>query len=111
VGAVLTGVFAHAAWGGTASGLLDGNPRQVLVQVMAVAATLAWSAAATWGLLKLISVAIPLRVDSRDEGLGLDVSQHGEEAYGHAEGAILVLPEATTSRLVPAVDPLTEPAS
>jgi Amt family ammonium transporter len=43
-------------------------------------------------LLKLIGLVIPLRADPRQEGLGLDVIEHGEEAYGSGEGAILVLP-------------------
>jgi hypothetical protein len=38
-------------------------------------------------LLKLISVVMPLRADATDESTGLDVTQHGEEAYVHAEGS------------------------
>ena len=38
----------------------------------------------------------PLKVDTREEGLGLDVSQHGEEAYADAEGAILILQRTET---------------
>jgi Amt family ammonium transporter len=34
-----------------------------------------------------------MRATAREEGLGLDVTQHGEEAYTSGEGAILVLPE------------------
>ena len=41
--------------------------------------------------MKLIGLVTSLRTDSRDEGLGLDVTQHGEEAYSRGEGAILVL--------------------
>ena len=47
----------------------------------------------TFVLLKLIGVLMPLRVEETDEGLGLDVTQHGEEAYASGEGAILVLPD------------------
>ena len=50
-----------------------------------------FSAAGTFGLLKLVNVLLPIKADEREEGLGLDVSQHGEEAYGSGEGAILVL--------------------
>ena len=77
---------------GGADGLLFGNPRQLAVQAVAVAAAMAFSAAGTFVLLKLVSLVAPLRTAPRDEGLGLDVSQHGEEAYTHGEGAILVLP-------------------
>ncbi len=92
-GALLTGVFASAAWGGT-SGLLEGNPGQLVRQALALAATMVWSGAATWGLLKLLALATPLAVDERRQARGLDVELHGEEAYGSGEGAILVLPES-----------------
>ena len=96
VGALLTGVLAQKAWSGAADGLLFGNPRQLAVQALAVAATMAFSAAGTFALLKLIGAVTPLRAASRSEGLGLDVTEHGEEAYTHGEGAILVLPREET---------------
>jgi Amt family ammonium transporter len=93
VGALLTGVLAQKAWNnGAGDGLLFGNPRQLAVQALAVAAAMTFSAAGTFALLKLIGAFTPLRAASRNEGLGLDVSEHGEEAYTHGEGAILVLP-------------------
>jgi Amt family ammonium transporter len=94
VGALLTGVLASKAWNGTADGLLFGNPRQLLVQAAAVLAAMAFSGVGTFVLLKLVGLFAPLRVSAHEEGLGLDVSQHGEEAYARDEGAILVLPEA-----------------
>jgi Amt family ammonium transporter len=96
VGALLTGVFAEKAWGG-ASGLLDGNPRQLLVQATAVLATIAWSAVASYGILRLIDLTLGLRVNARSEGQGLDRALHAEEAYASDEGAILVLETPTTS--------------
>ena len=96
VGALLTGVFAQKSWNGAADGLLFGNPKQVAFQAAGILATVAWSAAATYGILKLVGLFIPLRAESRDEGLGLDVTQHGEEAYTRGEGAILVLRDAVT---------------
>jgi Amt family ammonium transporter len=93
VGALLTGVLATKAWGGV-DGVLGGNPHQLLVQALAVAAVLAYSAAATFAILKLVALAMPLRAGSREEGLGLDVSQHGEEAYARDEGAVLLLPDS-----------------
>jgi len=92
-GALLTGVLARKSWGGV-DGLLGGNPRQLLVQALAVAAVLAFSAAATFLILKVVALATPLRAGSREEGLGLDVSQHGEEAYARDEGAVLLLPDS-----------------
>ena len=76
-GTLLVGVFAVSAVGGTA-GWLEGNGSQVLIQLYGIAVTLAWSAAATFVLLKAISVFIPLRVDKQSEIEGLDVTQHGE---------------------------------
>ncbi len=90
VGALLTGVFARAAWGGV-DGLIGGKPSQVLVQATGVAATLAYSGAASFVLLKAIGVVMPLRPPERQEAVGLDVEEHGEEAYSSGEGAILVL--------------------
>ena len=93
VGALLTGVFAQQSWNGTADGLLFGNPAQLGIQAVAIVAAVAFSGIGTFALLKLIGLFVPLRAENTDEGMGLDVSQHGEEAYAAAEGAILVLPD------------------
>src|SRR5262245_32844439 len=69
IGTLLTGVFATAAISATADlptgnpGLIDGNPTQVLIQLYAIGATIAWSGIATFVLLKIIGFAIPLRVE------------------------------------------------
>ena len=76
-GTLLVGVFAVNAIGGT-PGLLEGNPQQVLIQFYGIAATLVWSGAVTFVLLKLVSVFVPLRVSLQQELEGLDISQHGE---------------------------------
>ena len=91
-GAILTGVFADPAWSGSASGLLAGNPGQVLIQLASVAIVLAYSAAGTFTILKLVGLVMPLRIHGRVEGVGLDVTEHGEEAYTGGDGAILVSP-------------------
>jgi Amt family ammonium transporter len=109
VGALLTGVFAQKALNGVADGLLFGNPRQLGIQALGVLAAAAFSGVVSFGLLKLVGVLVPLRTESRDEGLGLDVSQHGEEAYARDEGAILLLPDAGTPR--PATTPALQPVS
>jgi Amt family ammonium transporter len=97
VGALLTGVLAQSAWGG-ADGVIAGNVSQLGAQAVAALAVMAYSGAATFGLLKLVGLFTPLRVGEREEGLGLDVSQHGEEAYGTGEGAILVLARSGTEQ-------------
>ncbi len=94
VGALLTGVLAEKSWGSPSDGLLFGNPRQFGIQAVAILGVAAYSALASWGLLRLVNAVAPLRVSKRDEGLGLDVSQHGEEAYVRGEGALLILRDA-----------------
>jgi ammonium transporter, Amt family len=76
-GTLLCGVFAAKAIGDTA-GLLEGNPQQLLIQFYGVATTLAWTAAVTFVLLKLVGAFAPLRVSLQQELEGLDISQHGE---------------------------------
>jgi Amt family ammonium transporter len=76
-GTLLTGVFATTAIGGTA-GLIEGNWWQLVVQFGGVAVTLIWSAIATFVLLKLVGLFVPLRVSREHEIEGLDISQHGE---------------------------------
>jgi Amt family ammonium transporter len=107
VGALLTGVLAQKVWNGVADGLLFGNPRQLWIQFVAVAASIAYSATGTFVLLKLVALIAPLRAGAREEGLGLDVTQHGEEAYAAAEGAILVLPDTLPMKTagVPELEP------
>src|SRR5258705_3887461 len=87
VGALLTGVFAQKAFNGIADGALYGNPGQLGIQATAVAAALVYSFVASFVLVKLVGLVIPLRPSAEDEMSGLDISQHGEEAYLHAEGA------------------------
>jgi Amt family ammonium transporter len=93
VGALLTGVFADKAWNGVTDGLLQGHPGQLGVQLLAVVVVMIYSGTATFLLLKLIGAVLPLRADFSEEGLGMDVSQHGEEAYADGEGAVLILPD------------------
>ncbi len=79
VGAILTGVLATKSIGGdAASGLIDGNANQVLVQLYAVAATMAWCAIATFIIVKVIAMFHGLRVHEEVEKAGLDHHVHGE---------------------------------
>jgi ammonium transporter, Amt family len=77
VGAILTGVFAIEQYGGTA-GLIEGNPRQVLNQIIGVAVVFIYDAVISLIILKIIDMAIGLRVDSDTELEGLDLALHGE---------------------------------
>ncbi|AVM74341.1 ammonium transporter [Magnetospirillum gryphiswaldense] len=80
VGAILTGVFAVEAIGGT-PGLLEGNAGQVLTQLYGIVATIVWSAVASFILLKVIDLVIGLRVTPDEEREGLDLSLHGESIH------------------------------
>jgi len=86
VGALLTGVFAQKALNGVADGLLFGNPGQLGIQAVAVGASIVNSSVVSFILLTLIGLVIPLRATDDDETNGLDVTQHGEEAYIHESG-------------------------
>jgi len=80
IGAVLTGVFAQEAIGGTA-GLLEGNAGQVWTQIYGIAATVVYSAIGTAVLLKVVDVVMGLRVDEDIERDGLDLALHGETIH------------------------------
>ena len=92
VGALLTGVFAEKALNGVADGALYGNPRQLLIQGAAVMAALVYSGVMSFVLLKLINLVVPIRAAMTDEMEGLDVTQHGEEAYIHDGGLTVAAP-------------------
>jgi Amt family ammonium transporter len=81
-GTILAGVFASAAINAAgANGLLFGNPRQLAVQVGAVALVAVYSFVVSLGLFKLIDAVMGVRVDRDQETEGLDISQHGENGY------------------------------
>ncbi len=79
-GAVATGVFATAAIN-SYSGLIDGNAGQVVTQVIAIGATVAYAVISTFVIVKLVDFLLGLRVPTRDEEVGLDLAVHGEAAY------------------------------
>lgn len=81
-GALLTGLFASLAVNPAgADGLLFGNPAQLLIQLIATVTTLVYCFVVAFLLLKVVDAVIGLRVDEDEEVAGLDLSQHGENAY------------------------------
>jgi ammonium transporter, Amt family len=92
-GILFLGLVAQIGWNGVADGLFYGDAGQFWSQVVAAAVTPAYAFVVTFILLKLVGAVMPLRVSERDEAIGLDVTQHGEEAYVTGEGAILMMPE------------------
>ncbi|MHB8251190.1 MULTISPECIES: ammonium transporter [Acidithiobacillus] len=80
IGALLTGVFAVKAIGGTA-GMLEGNTGQLLIQATGVGVTMAYDAIVSFIILKVIDWTLGLRVIAEQEREGLDITQHGEQVY------------------------------
>ena len=82
-GAIATGIFATVAVNSAgADGLIYGNGMQVIKQLAGVAATWIYAFGITWILAKVLKATIGLRVRDDEEVVGLDISQHGERAYG-----------------------------
>jgi Amt family ammonium transporter len=81
MGTTLTGVFASTYFGGVGYAASQGMGGQVLVQILAVAVTLAWSGALSWGLLKLSDALFGMRVAGEEETEGLDTVLHNEQGY------------------------------
>jgi Amt family ammonium transporter len=82
-GVLATGIFASIAVNSAgANGLIFGNATQLGKQFLAVVSVGAFAFGATWVLAKLVGVVMGLRVNATEETVGLDISQHGERAYG-----------------------------
>jgi Amt family ammonium transporter len=79
-GSIATGLFATAAVNGV-NGLFFGNAGQLVAQLLAVAVVAPFAFFGSYVLLKLVNVFSPLRVSREAEDAGLDLSEHGEEAY------------------------------
>ena len=92
-GILFIGFFAQMSWNGVSDGLLYGNVDQLAWQALAAVVTPAYAFVATYALLRLMALFTPLRAPEREEAVGMDVTQHGEEAYVTGEGAILITPE------------------
>ncbi len=85
-GSIAAGLFASGAISATAgvagvSGLFFGNPGQLVSQLLAIAVVVPFAFFGSYLLLKLVNLFSPLRVSPQAEDAGLDLSEHGEEAY------------------------------
>jgi Amt family ammonium transporter len=80
-GALATGVFATTAINALGKGLIDGNPAQVVTQLIAVGATIAYAILATFVIVKVVDFLLGIRVPQGEEEVGLDLAVHGEVAY------------------------------
>jgi Amt family ammonium transporter len=114
-GALATGLFATKAINDAGgNGLFFGNPGQLGIQLLAVAATWAFAFLGSYVLLKVVDALVGLRVSEEEEFLGLDVSQHSENAYafevsgyggGHPQAA-----EPVSRRELSSLEPFARPA-
>jgi ammonium transporter, Amt family len=104
-GILFIGFVAQVSWNGVSNGLLYGNARQLGWQTIAALAAPAYAFTATFVILRLIALVTPLRATEHEEALGMDVVQHGEEAYASGDGAILVSTEAAVPAPVPVAQP------
>jgi Amt family ammonium transporter len=81
-GALATGLFASKAVNPSgADGLFFGNPKQLLIQLIAVLVTLVYTLVVTSIIYKLVNLFIGVRVSEKEEFMGLDLTQHHERAY------------------------------
>jgi Amt family ammonium transporter len=102
-GILFIGFFAQEPWNGVSDGLLYGNAEQLGWQALAVVATPLYAFGMTYVLLRVLGALMPLRATANEEAIGMDVVQHGEEAYVTGEGAILIRPDGDIN--VPVANP------
>jgi ammonium transporter, Amt family len=87
-GALLTGVFADK----TVNSLVTNDiAAQLPIQAIAIVATLAYSGIMSFVILKVIGLIVPLTATDKEQAKGMDITQHGEEAYVNGDGTVLVL--------------------
>jgi Amt family ammonium transporter len=96
-GILFIGFFAQQSWSGASNGLLFGNAAQLGHQALAAVAGPTYAFVATFLILRLLALMMPLRATEREEALGMDVVEHGEQAYMDGEGAILVTPDVAAA--------------
>lgn len=79
IGALLTGVFSAATFGGAG---IDGSiGNQVKLQAIGIVVTIAYTGAVSWIILRTVGALIGLRVSEEDESEGLDIALHQESGY------------------------------
>ncbi len=103
-GILFIGFVAQFDWNGVSDGLLYGGASLLGDQALAAIIAPIYAFGATFLLLRGIALVMPLRAAERDEAVGMDVVEHGEEAYVTGEGAILVAPETAGEARVPVAD-------
>jgi Amt family ammonium transporter len=85
IGALATGLLATPAIQSSYSGLFYGNPKQFLIQVIAVGTTIVYSGVMTFIIFKIVDKLVGIRANQKEEIAGLDISQHNEMAYAESD--------------------------
>jgi Amt family ammonium transporter len=87
-GAIMTGVFTKTSINSVAKwdGLAYGDYRLLLAQLLSIVITVAVAAVGTFVCASLVKLFVPLRVSAEEEKTGLDITQHGENAYPSFNG-------------------------
>lgn len=81
VGSILVGIFATSAIQSSHSGLLQGNAKQFLVQLLGVIVVAVYSLIITFVIYKIIDITNGVRVKEKSELMGLDITEHEEKGY------------------------------
>jgi Amt family ammonium transporter len=118
-GALLTGVFANSAintvfkdanGGALPSGLLEGNSKQVLNQLIACLIAIVLGIVGSFIILKIVDLLVGVRVSGEQETTGLDLTQHGEEGY-NLDLDLVSTPQTSSSVLEPSFAATPNPVS
>ena len=81
-GTIMAGIFASKLVNPAGvDGLIFGNPKQMIIQLMGVAVTVGYTLVVTYIIYKVVDVTVGMRVNDREESIGLDLTQHREAAY------------------------------
>ncbi|SMB99300.1 ammonium transporter [Thermanaeromonas toyohensis ToBE] len=103
-GSLATGLFASQAVNPAGNnGLFYGNPSLLMTQFIAVLAAWSFVAATTFIILKVVGLLTPLRASAEEEEMGLDLSQHGEDAYPDMPAALLQVNHGNESQVAPEI--------
>jgi len=84
-GAIATGLFATPVIQSAYSGAFAGNPKQLLIQLIAIVTTIVYTGIVTAVIFKIVEKTLGIRATDEEESSGLDITQHNEIAYNEAE--------------------------
>ena len=105
-GMLVVGLVAQQSWNGVADGALYGDLGTLGWQALAAVVTPIYAFGMTYVLLRLVGALMPLRATDAEQAIGMDVVQHGEEAYATGEGALLIEPDGPKDRGLMVAEPV-----